>query len=85
MEASFTINTASKEIRSNETGDKMWLKNCKGDEKIYEKGPQNCWHPLLLRWDLESGSSFFCMKCCTTTLMYHKEDKYYQDVLARFE
>ena len=46
MEVSFTINTDSKEIHSNGTGDKLQLK--KGDEKIYEKTLKNS-DPLLLQ------------------------------------
>ena len=80
MKPSFTN---SKEIHSIETGDKVWVKNCKGDETIYEKDPQNCWHPLFLQPGQETGSSIFCMKCFTTMTLCHK-DKYYQDVLARF-
>ena len=85
MKGSFTINTNSKEIRSNETGDKVWMKNCKGDEQIYEKSPQNCWHPLLPQPGQETGTGIFCMKCFTTMPLCRREDKYYQDVLARFE
>ena len=86
-EVSFTINVDSKEKRSNETGDKTWLKNCKGDMNIYEKGPQNCWHPLFLPLQpgRETASSIHCLTCFTSTPLYRREDKYYQDALARFE
>ena len=77
------VNVNSKELRR--AGDKIYLKNHKGDDTVYQKGPETCWHPLLLRWDLETGSQFFCITCFTETPMYHKEDKNYQDILALFE
>ena len=78
--------TNSKEIHSNETGDRVWMKKCKGDEQIYEKkSPQHCWHPLLPQPGQETGTGIFCLKCSTTMPLCRREDKYYQDVLARFE
>ena len=78
-----TINTDSKEIRFNERGNRVWMKKCKGDEQIYEKSPQNCWHPLLPQPGQETGTGIFCLKCLTTLpLLWRREDKYYQDVLA---
>ena len=84
---SYTFNSRSREIRSDKTGDKMWWRKCKGDEKIFEKGPFKCWHPLFLQpgQKAETGAGIFCWKCHTTTPVYRKEDKYYQEVLARFE
>ena len=85
MKGSFNINSDFNEIRSNETGVKVWKKICKGDENIYEKGTQKCWHPLLLHPWYKDGILFFCMECYAINPMYRKEDRYYQDILARFE
>ena len=60
-------------------------KSVKEMKQYMKKAVKNVGTPLLLHPWYKGGNLFFCIKCYAINPMYRKEDRYYQDILARFE